>query len=196
MSRKKNNQWDYGNINNPPPFRKGDYVIPTLADSRYPGWKGMEPREIEDVVFDVYDGSTGRWRYKIWNPVKPIYLTDILRHATGVKPDSYGGYSLYNPANFELYHCNQSKEDTTMSYRQTRFFAMQVLGEDTMGGFNVVDKGAESPIVTTPLRAHQSEARKDVKDQIREGEQWVVCQTVCLIEGEAPRPPIRVTEFR
>lgn len=183
MTRK--NKWDYGTRNAPPNFRAGEWVIPTFALSRYPGWSGKEPRRIEEVVFEQHDGTTGRWRLKIYNPAKSIYPQG--------KAVIVGGYSLYNPGSFErVRESLLTNEEKSMSNTEkTKFFAIRIIAPNQIdGGLTVADHG------TTPLHDFESEVRKDVRDRIQENEQWIIVQTRAKMVGEPPRPPVTITEYR
>lgn len=74
-------------------------------------------------------------------------------------------------------------------------------GMSENGGFHLADVNGdheedENHYDTTPLRTAKTQVMDDIKKIIKSGERWIVCQTVCMMEGEEPRPPIRMTEFR
>lgn len=173
----------YNTPENPPPFRKGDWVVPSKARTKYPGWHPAVPRQIAEVVWDG-DERYGRWSYRIFNPQKNSQYMD--------------GYSHYNPDNFEL--ASNKLLGTTPMTQKAQFFAIRLQEEQTTGDGSLeitdvrnTDAGA---IHTTPLYDTKQDVVELVRSRILHGERWMVLQTVCLLEGEEPRPPVRITEYR
>lgn len=146
----------------------------------YPGWPQGEYRRVLEVRLEPYEGR--------------FWVLVVLKPGASM-------VSSYNPHNFEKQECAE------MAYEKTKFFAMkmnpgQLPGNATDLGLRLypVMVGSLSDIhsdaMTTPLRDSRHEVRVDVTKLIAEGDRWLVVQTVCLIEGEEPRPPIRVTEYK
>lgn len=163
----------------PPPLSAGDWVCPKI--SSYYGWRKQEPRQIEEVV---YFEEADRWTYRICNPT------------------SEKGYSNYNVNNFYKVGDAHYGEHKMAAYEKTKFFAMKIAspyGTESLSfeATSVFHPGDMARTLhTTPLRDHQSAVRADVSSRIQEGDRWLVVQTVCMFEGEPPRPPIRVTEYK
>lgn len=89
--------------------------------------------------------------------------------------------SRYNPGNFKTI----TKQEAPMAaYERTKYFASRI---DENGAI----LGAHTSFTDT-----KSETIHNVKSMIGEGQRWLVLQTVCLVEGEEPRPPIRITEYK
>jgi len=171
---KSKNLW-YASMGRPP-FEDGDLITPKRNSYRYPDWPHGEYRPIIRVTLDSYDGS--RWTLAVLRPGR-------------------NSVSFYNPHNFE-------KKDAEMAaYEKTKYFAMKLSDgiQETNHGLRL-DTHTIGPgdmaltEYTTPLRDHRTQVQGDVKARIAEGDRWLVVQTVCLIEGEEPRPPIRITEYK
>lgn len=172
------------------PYRKGLHNIPTIVAGElvvpttrsYSGWDGCEPRLVEEVVCN---SEGDRWGYKIRNPISPV------------------GYSIYNCNNFDPAPAwaQALRQETKMPIERTKFFALKLTdGAQVKEGLllEAVGHGVgdmHRVYMTTPQRDSQHEVRVDVNARLKEGDRWLVVQTVCLFEGESPRPPIRVTEY-
>jgi hypothetical protein len=152
-----------------PPFETGDMITPNDRYG-YGGnhkWPAGEYRRVQNVV---YHETSNHWTLRIWNP-------------------SMARYSEYNPHNFK-------KQEADMApYEKTKFFAAKICDgviEAQIDG----ECSREGGPLNTQFRDHKSAVIADVSKIIKQEEQWVILQTVALIEGEEPRPPIRVTEYR
>lgn len=153
-------------------------MVTPNGNYRYGGnhaWPRGEYREVHSVELDYEEKF---WTIQIWNP--------HLRQ-----------YSRYNPRNFE------KRDNTEMAYEATRYFAVKLSPGDQQDGQPLslapITPGVgdmHSSADTTPLRKTRHEVKVDVQKIVQEGDRWLVVQTVCLIEGEEPRPPIRVTEYK
>lgn len=184
----------FRNRNQPPPFRRGEFVTPCVGKRSYGKWRHGEFREIHDVIYDDTNDPYGSWVLVIWNPLKskmPVFLHQC---------------SKYNPANFtkELYlppsvdHLNCRcfiKEKEPMD--QARYissvetalylaFSVKRAGPDTAPDFIPFHQ------TSTTL----SDLQKAIEAEIGEGDEVLIVKTVMKIEGLPPRPPIRRTEFR
>lgn len=113
-------------------------------------------------------------------------------------PTSPCGTSDYKASNFSLVRRAYPGERTEMaSFERTHFFAVQMdpdkdrLRTDNDNTIMLMGGGT-----VTPLRHNKSETLADIKDQVRPGEKWMVFQTIALVEGEEPKPPIKVTEYK
>ncbi len=71
------------------------------------------------------------------------------------------------------------KKDNQMAYEKTKYFGIKM-----------------TSIGKTEMYDHQSEVRTTIKERLQEGEQWIIVQTLCMIEYAEPKPPIKVTEYR
>ena len=186
----------------PPSIVDGDWVVPN-GNYSYPKWPRDDPRQVKEVVFD---GENRTYTLKIWNPFKT----------------NGAGYSHFNPDNFRVVsrpdhlESNMAKEPTT-----DRFFAIKLqynpddaaaaepeklphvplLGKAENGGFHLADVNPDheedvNHYDTTPLRESRTKVTNDVRDIIKHGERWVICEAIAFIDGEPPRPPIKLTELR
>lgn len=112
-------------------------------------------------------------------------------------PKSPYGTSDYKASNFRLYKRETTETIPDMAYEKTKFFAVETDPEKdrimTDSGDCILHFGGRR---TTPLRNLKYETLNDIKDQISAGEKWMVFQTIALVEGEEPKPPIKVTEYR
>lgn len=179
----------------------GDWVVPN-GNYNYPKWPRNEPREVKEVVRDE---DNGNYTLRIWNPFKT----------------NGAGFSHFNPDNFRVVP-RRDDEDQNMVKEQIadRFFAIKLnrnpedvrikqedvphtlsLGYDENGGFHLADVNTnhevdENHYDTTPLRDSRTKVTNDVRDLIQHGERWVICEAIAFIDGEPPRPPIKITEIR
>lgn len=181
MGYNKKNGWPVHK--GPPPFEPGDMITPKRGGYQYDNvqhrWPHGEYRRVKAITTDE-----NGWYYTltVWNPVA-------------------GRNSNYTPNNFER-HPNkevpaytQLDEDTTVAYERIKYFGIKLNPPENHG---VID-GAEVLSLdasTTPLRNTRHEVQADIGKHIQHGDQWLMVQTVAMIEGEAPRPPIRITEYK
>lgn len=170
-----------------PPFSKGDFVTPAPGRYAYSGkqhmWRVGEYREVLDVIQNLNQD----WVLVIENPV-------------------CARTSEYTPKNFIK---REGVTHVTAGFARTQYFAVKLnLGQapeqsgiSDNGGLwlSDVNKDHETDVNhydTTPLRLSRQEVLSEIKERIEAGESWVICQTLALVQGEPPRPPIRVTELR
>lgn len=99
----------------------------------------------------------------------------------GVFNPNMNTVSRYNPANFT--------KDSEMAYERTKYFAVKLNHPED--GLSYLFSGDE-----TQARDTRHEVQVDVGKIIKHGDRWLVCQTIMMIEGEEPRPPMRITEYK
>lgn len=112
-------------------------------------------------------------------------------------PKSPCGTSDYKASNFRLVKRVTTERIPDMAYEKTKFFAVEMdpnldNSVSPTGEVRLVHSGRR----TTPLRNLKYETLNDVKKEIEAGEKWMVFQTIALVEGEEPKPPIKVTEYK
>lgn len=61
---------------------------------------------------------------------------------------------------------------------------------------NSVAAAIGEPLDNTPMLNSQHEVRVEVQKRIEAGDHWIVLETVAMIKGEDPRPPISITEYK
>lgn len=151
-----------------PPFKAGD-MVGLNGNYRYPGWAHGEQRVIIEVEYSEFED---RWALAISNPQSPY------------------GVSKYNPRNF-------TKDTVNMAYERTKFFAAKITNGDLIDAQldGEMSNDVGDPL-NTPMRDSKYQVQQDVAKIIKHGEKWLVLQTVAMIEGEEPRPPIRITEYK
>lgn len=198
MARYKSNNRCY----TPPSILAGDWVVPN-GNYSYSKWPKTEPRQVKGVLRDE---DSGYYVLRIWNPFKT----------------NGAGFSLFNPDNFRVASQPEPSEDTPMTTEKTqdRFFAIKLnrnpedvgikqedvphalsLGYDENGGFHLADVNPDheadvNHYDTTSLRDSRTKVTNDVRDIIKHGERWVICEAIAFIDGEPPRPPIKLVELR
>lgn len=104
------------------------------------------------------------------------------------------GQSMYSIDNWEFVSRPKSKETNPMGYVKTKYFAMMVRSEDEGTTFLPL-----VPTEQTVLRDTKAEALRDVRANIKEGEQWVILQTVGYVIPAPPKPvlaEISITDCR
>lgn len=149
-----------------PPFNAGDTV--TLnGNYKYPGWGVGEART---VIAVNYSENEDRWTLAIANPQSPF------------------GVSNYNPHNF-------MKGPATM-YERIKYFAAKIVDGDMLEIQINGETSRNGDIMNTEMRDSKHQVQVDVAEVIKHGDKWLVLQTVAMIEGEEPRPPIRITEYK
>ena len=152
-----------------------------------------------------YSSLTFGHRYRVLGVTRSAKGNELL---TLKNKHSPYGTSDYDARNFTLH---QRQENAEMAaYEATKFFAVKLrtdyreqtdYHEQTDGlALETIQRSAPGDmslhVHSTPLRSHRTQVQSDVKARIAEGDRWLVVQTICLIEGEEPRPPIRVTEYK
>lgn len=146
--------------------------------------KGRPPFNAGDYIVPngVYDyGGNHKWPH---DDAREVLFVSLNQSGgfweLGVFNPNMNTVSRYNPANFK-------QENAEMAaYERVKFTAVR-LNED----------GHIDPtFVYNAWHDSKHEARVEVAKIIEHGERIVVVQTVMLIEGEEPRPPIRVTEYK
>jgi hypothetical protein len=75
---------------------------------------------------------------------------------------------------------------------RTKYFAMKLASDYHLHEDGVVFDETSG----TLLRGSKHQTALDVTRIIKEGEKWLVLQTVQLMEGQPPRPPIAITEYK
>lgn len=151
-------------------FKEGDEVM--CVTHQYESIRFGERRTVLEVI-----PNSNPWDLiKLRNAFSPI------------------GTSNYTSANFKLVKPKRKKEQEQMAYERIKYFAIKLNDPDQHG--NIDGATVLSVDVTTPLRDSKHQVQIDVGKHIQHGEQWLLVSTVALIEGEAPRPPIRVTEYK
>lgn len=161
-------------------FMEGD-VVRCLAHH----YSGVQFGEYTSVVKVSHQPHTGNELITLKNSCSPY------------------GTSDYDASNFKL-HFRPKRNRPMATAERTKYFAVKLnpayIHDD--GGLVFDEVGKIHPgdiaggLSTTPLRNSQHEVRVDVNKRIAEGDKWLVVQTVALLEGEEPRPPIRVTEYK
>ena len=185
------------------PYIAVDQWVMQSGKYNYPGWPREEYRQVKEIV---HDEDNGCYSLRIWNP----------------KKTNGAGWSLYSPNNFFVVPAPLESEEHEMAKEQTndRFFAIKLnrnpedvgikqedvphalsLGYDENGGFHLADVNTnhevdENHYDTTPLRDSRTKVTNDVRDIIKHGERWVLCEAIAFIDGEPPRPPIKLVELR
>lgn len=147
--------------------------------------QGHPPFEVGDRITPKphgysYDNAQHQWPHGEYRTVKAITTDEDNRYYTlTVWNPVAGRNSNYTPHNFQ-------KQDTEIMapYERKKYLGIQV-----------DDKG-DATGEHTQWRDSRHEVRVDVANRINPGDRWIVLETVCMIEGEEPRPPIRVTEYR
>ena len=102
------------------------------------------------------------------------------------------GTSDYLAHNFSFVRKGKIKEiekdEPMAAYEKTKYFGMKVIPNT---GIVTIDD-----LHQTGLFDHKSEAINKIKEYITEGEQWLVLQTIAMVQFEEPKPPIIVTEYK
>jgi hypothetical protein len=130
-----------------------------------------------------YSGAQHRWPSGEWRKVHAVEIDENGYYVLVVWNPVKGDFSRYTPYNFV------EQENRKMAgYERTKYIGARATedGDIAYGGDREY----------TQWRNSQHEVRVDIAKVIGAGDKWLVLQTVCLIEGEEPRPPIRVTEYR
>lgn len=153
-----------------PPFEVGDWVRPN-GNYPYQGWKDRAPRRVEAVN---YDEMSDRWTLEIKNPMSP-----------------YNGYSNYTPRNMELVSRPYRTEEPKVAYERKQWIGLKLDPSS-----NSVAAAIGEPLDNTPMLNSQHEVRVEVQKRIEAGDHWIVLETVAMIKGEDPRPPISITEYK
>lgn len=159
------------------------------SNNRWYVSKGHPPFEAGDRITPKsggysYDNAQHRWPHGEYRTVKAVTTDEDGKFYTlTVWNPVAGRNSNYTPNNFE-------KQDTkTMApYERTKYIGVKATDDG--------DIPYKEDCEFTEWRNSQHEVRCDIAKTIGAGDKWLVLQTVCLIEGEEPRPPIRVTEYR
>lgn len=93
----------------------------------------------------------------------------------------------------------RQKEAQLVGFAKTQYFAVR-LDTSKQSPFLEMDiKIAPSNtayIVQTILADSKREVLEYVKNAVKEGEKWIILQTVSLIEPEEPKIPLKITELR
>lgn len=122
---------------------------------------------VQDALYDV---ATAKWKVKLPNSQSPV------------------GHTWYLAENWRLLSRGPHNQESEMAaYEKTKYFAIRMDEEQASLAF--------ASTATEP-RDLKSDTLKDVKEFIQPGERWMVLQTICLVEVEDPKPPIRVTEYK
>lgn len=171
-----------------PPFAKGDYITPDQSWSYYAGKQHMWPHGEFRVIKSVRKNLNGDWVLAVHNPV-------------------VGRLSEYSPKNFIK---QEGMTHVMAGFARTKYFAVKLNMSSTApeehgladnGGLHLADVNTDpaedsNHNDTTRLRDSRQEVLQDVKMLIEGGEKWAICQMLAVVDGEPPRPPVRVTELR
>lgn len=153
------------------------------------------PFQVGDTVccvVDWYAGLRRGWTRKVLD-VRKKGSTNIIVLRNNFSPytDASGmRTSEYDASNFELVR-RPAKEKAMAAYEKTKYCAIRVGNDEAIDGVTI--SGATDE---TEWRDTKHQVTVDVGKVIKEGERWLVLQTVMMIEGEEPRPPIRITEYK
>lgn len=132
---------------------------------KYRGWGHSEFRDIESVD---YDEEFDRWTIRIKNHLSPL------------------GYSNYSPNNFQQsWYDREQRKTPKMAQERSKYIGIRIDAE----GIPRVELGF------TPWMDTRHQAQVFVGQMIDTGQRWIVMQTVQMMEGEEPRPPIKITEY-
>lgn len=149
-----------------PEIKVGDMVVPN-GRHKYGGLHKWPSNEPRRVsAVRLEDHPTPYWTISVWNP-------------------QLDKYSNYDPRNFKVVNPEENGE-IGMAQRAV-YYAVDFT--ENKEGY-----GPESRTIRGPYST-KHEARVDVATIIHEGDKWVIMQTIMLIEGEPPRPPIRITDY-
>lgn len=83
------------------------------------------------------------------------------------------------------------KEHQIMGYEKTKYFAKRLDTSTNYEGHLHFLTNGSSPLMNT-----QNDVLDWVKENIVEGEKWVILQTMALVEPKAPITPVQVTVYR
>jgi len=150
-----------------PDFEGGDMITPN-GNYRYGGNYKWPTGEYRQVLGVVYNTDYDYWSLEVFNPELRVV-------------------SKYNPRNFIKEH-----ETVAPHYQKTKYFAMKL----DLASPNSDVELTFIEMSETPLRDTASMVKKDVEAVLGEGDKWIILQTHSLLEAEAPRPPIRITEYK
>lgn len=150
-----------------PPFNAGDLVTPISRG--YHGWYVGDTREVKYIHYDEFND---RVTIVIDNPKSPY------------------GESKYNP-NLLRVVTPAHKRNEGMAYEKKQWIGLKI-----DPSYSSVAEAIGHPQDNTAMLNSQHEVRVEVAKRVREGDHWIVLETVAMIKGEPPRPPISVTEYK
>jgi len=151
---------------------------------------GFRKGDVVRCAVDHYAGLRRGWsRVVLESHIKGDSEVIVLRNKTSPYTNADGvPTSEYLACNFTFVRRPQKENAEMAAYERTKFIGVRATEDGNID--------ASSNREQTSWRDTKHEVRVDVAKIISEGEKWIVVQTVMMIEGEEPRPPIRITEYR
>ncbi len=101
--------------------------------------------------------------------------------------------SQYLARNWKFHHRPEPKEKTKMAnaYEKTKYFGVRLSKNQRYEGCIDIDNDE-----MTKLHDSKHAAITDTQSIMKEGEDWVILQTIARVRLAEPKPPIVVTEYK
>lgn len=110
------------------------------------------------------------------------------------------GESMYSLENWAFHSRSEPKKEKPMSYVRKQYFAMQIDTKEPEGQFLNLKKAPDyDGVEQTVLRHTRSEVLRDLRSIIKDGETWVIVETLGFVSPAEPKPvlkDVQITECR